>query len=387
MKFRLGNTLALAILIIAGGWGAIYFLNNYERVSREIDMGPTGEARTNELLAVSRIFNKLGLPSKTFALLPGTPPAGATLILPGARQEMSTADSESLLRWVRAGGHLVVVAQHATEQIDDEEEEPDDQPSRDVLLDPLGVRKIESKADEPQRREWRTKPRTLDLFGESIQARFPQTYHLQDRYGHALWAAPQTHPQLLQYAVGKGRITALTDHRFLTNRQIKEHDHAILAWLLTQPQTSKDVWLVYEASMPSLLVWLWQRAAELIIALTLTLLTWLWWRGSRLGPRLPDPTPRRRRLLDHIDASGRFLWRHGERKALLTAVREATFRLLEFRHPAWAQLPSDKLYQNLAELTGLSQHDIRAAWLLDEAESPHEFTHCVHVFELIRKKL
>jgi hypothetical protein len=52
----------------------------------------------------------------------------------------------------------------------------------------------------------------------------------------------------------------------------------------------------------------------------------VWRIAPRFGPLAPDPPPARRRLLDHLRASGRYLWASGLRERLVSAAREAALR-------------------------------------------------------------
>jgi hypothetical protein len=51
----------------------------------------------------------------------------------------------------------------------------------------------------------------------------------------------------------------------------------------------------------------------------------------------PDPPPARRRLLDHLRASGRFFWVQGLRGRLLAAARDAALRRITRAQPDFAQ--------------------------------------------------
>jgi hypothetical protein len=117
------------------------------------------------------------------------------------------------------------------------------------------------------------------------------------------------------------------------------------------------------------------------------LLIWLWYASMRFGPVLPAPALARRRLLEHIEASGRFLWRGGQAERLLKGVRQSLYRTLELRHPAWASLPSAELYRRLAELARVPKDEVQNALLYIHAGNEHEFTKVISTLEHLRKSL
>ena len=149
----------------------------------------------------------------------------------------------------------------------------------------------------------------------------------------------------------------------------------------------RPVWLVFSDGMPPLHRWLLQHAWTAVISASVLLLLWLWAAGRRFGPLRAVVPLARRRLLDHIEASGRFLWRAGQGEQLLKGVRQALYRTLELRHPAWAGIASQDLYQRLAELSGLPYEAVQGALLYTHHGSEHEFTQAIQTLERIRKSL
>ena len=68
-------------------------------------------------------------------------------------------------------------------------------------------------------------------------------------------------------------------------------------------------------------LWLWIHAGPLVIVLTLLLIAWLFGAVRRFGPMQPVPPPARRRVLEHIEAAGHFLWKQNQRHRLVEGVR------------------------------------------------------------------
>jgi hypothetical protein len=98
--------------------------------------------------------------------------------------------------------------------------------------------------------------------------------------------------------------------------------------------------------------WLLDRAAPVVASAMPLLVCWLWAASRRFGPALPAPRSQRRSLVEHIGASGRFLWREARGTALYEAVLDELRQRNRLRHPAWAELPVEEMAQRAAALSG-----------------------------------
>ena len=132
---------------------------------------------------------------------------------------------------------------------------------------------------------------------------------------------------------------------FLRNTSLGEHDHAEWLWRLAGQGRPNEVirWTRGvrsrgSAEVPGLLALLWEHARPLMIAALVLLLAWVWARTRRFGPVRPDPPPIRRRLGEHIDASGHFSWRRDRGPELLRAVRSRLEHEVARHHPGWGRL-------------------------------------------------
>jgi len=90
---------------------------------------------------------------------------------------------------------------------------------------------------------------------------------------------------------------------------------------------------------------------------------WLWRIAPRFGPVAPDAPPARRRLLDHLRASGRYYWALDLRERLLIAARDAALRRVLRAQPEFAAARPQERAARLAALAGVSVEE--AQRLLD----------------------
>lgn len=380
---RIFTLIALAVLIAGGIW----FYANFELVSEEREVGYRGEARFNQLLAARR-FLQLDGAARTVQGIDELPPVSGTFIVPTNRYEMSVAQTRTLLRWVEQGGHLVVkpsarISQRAFFDFDfDGEEGGEVLP--DHLLAQLGVATIYPKYSHamvvPVDIDW---PEANDF----LQVDMLPLQRLTVAKAPALVLEDEFGIYLARFARGKGHVTVIADMQFLNNPEIGHYDHAAFLWQLAHLHGEGPVWLVFKDTMPGLPAWLAEHAWQAVLSAALLLAVWLWFASMRFGPLLPVPALARRRLLEHIEASGRFLWRAGQAERLLKGVKQSLYRTLELRHPAWAGLPSAELYRRLAEVAHLPTEEVRAALLYLHAGNEHEFTKVVSTLEHLRKSL
>ncbi|MBI2313695.1 MAG: hypothetical protein HYU77_14440 [Betaproteobacteria bacterium] len=369
------NALVPGLVALFAALGAAWFFASYEKAPVEVVVGYQGEARRNRLFAAERLLASFGLKAKSLAQLRELPPSGATLILPTRRDQLGEFRARELMNWVRAGGHLIVVAYPPAIGLAFRP---------DPLLAPLAIRgQTSAQAPRPG-----AAPTVIDLPGSKdfLEVMFNPRFRLDYRGRDVVTTAGGAHGyHMVQVAAGKGRLTVLSDYRFLQNPAIGEYDHGAFLLYLTGTKRGDVVWLVYGEDMPNLLEWLWENAWTVLAAGAVLLALWVWRAGSRFGPLLPVPPAARRRLLEHIEASGRFLWRHGHRRELLAGVRESLMRSLEFRHPGWSSAPD--LNRRLAQASGLSEDEVAAALAFSNVSDPQQFTRTLKTLETIRKNL
>ena len=137
---------------------------------------------------------------------------------------------------------------------------------------------------------------------------------------------------------------------------------------------------------PSLADWLLEHALPALALTALLIAAWLWRTVPRFGPVAPDPAPVRRRLLDHLRASGRFYWQRRGGDRLLVAARDACLRKLARSHPVLVELPRAERAGRLAALTGISATRVDAA-LHGDARDALQFTDAVGVLQQIEERL
>ncbi len=367
--------------LLAGG---LWWVNNMERVTEERYLGFQGEAKRNDYLAAERFLRATGMTVESINSLEKLrelPPSRDVLFVPTQRLTFGETRTETLMNWVAAGGHLIVVGWALTDA-------SGHQAGRhDPLLRGLGVEQLRHNSETIDRETH--VPTNLVIGDAFLQVAFLPDFFLVDHSGNGHVLAEDDYgAHVLQFQIGNGTLTVMTDSRFLMNHSIDTYDHASSFWWLVQHnQSAGKVWLVYNENMPSLWHWLVENAPAVLISAGILLIAWLWYAGLRFGPVLPAPAPIRRSLLEHVYASGRFLWTHRAEDRLLDCVRQSLKDRLTVRHPGQAALPRERLRDILAERSGLDAERIERALIAGAEHRPLVFVQLMNDLETLRKRL
>ena len=373
-RWRVFLVAGLMTLLLAGV--GIWFYTNYALVEEAVEVGFKGEARSNPFLAAERFLHSRESPAKSMLSLVGLPQSNGTLVISGQRYDIGPELADRLLLWVSAGGHLVVTI--------DEGSEFEGSHADDWLLKKLGVglRRVDSESPPL--------PTDVDIpeADDFLQVMF-SPYRVLKSNGieavHRIRGESGDHA--LRYPLGKGFLTVVSDTWFMRNESIGSYDNAAYLWHLTHFQRNGEIWLVYGGDMPPLWKWLWQHAWMVIVSALVLLMTWLALHRRRFGPLIAAPALARRRLLEHIKASGRFLWRNGQQTILLKGARDALMRPLVARHPVWGSVSPIELSGLLAERIGATPAHVHDALFKPYPTHEHEFTEAISLLETIRKTL
>lgn len=368
MKVRL-----LIGVFVAAGLGALgYWLwNNLEQVTEQTWVGYQGEARRNPWLASERLLARMGARTSPARSVPDlrSLPRDGLLVLPRRLQTLHKDEQMKLLSWVEGGGHLVVEAEVPGQA--------------DPLLDELGITRQANKRAPTSGVLLATLPGASREFmvqvgqWRSLGVEKP-VFSL--RGTSATW--------MVQVSRGAGRVSAFTELGMFRNESIGKLDHAEFLWHFVRLEPGASVVSFFHSPQKlSLMAWLREHAWAVLAAAALLLAAWLWHIAPRFGPVAPDPEPARRRLLDHLRASGRFQWSAGGGAALAEAAREAVLRRISRAHPDFAGLNAAERAPWLASIFGLPPEAVQRVLHPAPVSTAAELTAAAGVFQAIHEQL
>jgi hypothetical protein len=325
----------LALMVL----GVVWFLSAYERVPSSEWVGPSGEARSNPFLAAERFAERMGLRARQLRALPelDTLQANSALLMPNRRQALDPRRLREVAAWVEGGGHLIVEAELAG--------------VADPLFALLGVQHTGVSAQPKPAPVELPGGRKLNvsIFGAgSVQA---PNKELWLRVGSAEAA------RLVSFSHGKGVVSAATGLHFARNGVIGTNDNAEFLWHLVTLTPARELQLYLRPERLSLWGFFKQYAAPVLAASAALIALWLWRIAPRFGPIMPDAPPARRRLLDHLRASGRFYWAKGLRGRLAAGARDAALRRVSRSQPDFATVPPAERVSRLSNLLGIPREE------------------------------
>jgi len=152
-------------------------------------------------------------------------------------------------------------------------------------------------------------------------------------------------------------VTVTTSLQFARNRSIGTNDHAELLWHMLALTPGRELVVYFRPERLSLWGFLTEHAAPVLAAGALLLALWLWSIVPRFGPVAPEAPPGRRRLLDHLRASGRYYWTKGLRSRLVVAARDAALRRLVRAQPDFATAPQAERATRLSVLISIPKQE------------------------------
>jgi len=235
---------------------------------------------------------------------------------------------------------------------------------------------------------------TYNKADDVISINFRSRYHLEDTSNNALHAEQLKNKDsanhILQYPVGEGMLTVMSDLRFWKNRKISWYNHSYLLWMLVSD--SETAWFVFDTNSPNLLSLLWNAASHLIISLGICLALLLWQRGRRFGPITPDDSTNRRQLIEHIEASARFSWNHKQFEPNMTVLLNDIRKRLLFSHNIdLIELESvhtnKTLIEKISHITQIQEKDVRAAFKPNFEYKEHALVQRVKLLQQLRNQL
>ncbi len=342
--------------------------------------------------------------------------AVSTVLITEASQVSNPRQLESVLAWLSAGGNLIVTANSFST-------------SDDLLLNEFGVDvdfpKSESSATNEAEtgsptsrdslREYNEKidqGMTADEIAESglkevsltqidfggvigtLEINFnpnrilTQTYidGGDDKAEHKpfSWSSSEAGVHLIQFDVGDGLLTIVSDPDIWWSGQINEYDHAYLLWVLSS--TDGKFAFLRSIQRESLWALISSNAYEFLIALAVFTLLCLWYLGNRFGRIIPFDNSKRRALGEHFSATANYLWQRKAIEALLRPLRQQIFRRAHIAIPEFARANTDRRLELIAEHCKLDRHTVSQILRADKLNET-TFVHTVKLLKQIEQSL
>lgn len=339
--------LIISLIVIAiVGLSTWYFFENFKRVSKERDLPMTGEPRYNPLYALKLSLRAMGQQADTHARIDLNSlklKPGDTLLLYSPPSGLSEAQLDQLLDWVEAGGHLIVRSPSELFLTDDI-----------TLFTKLGI--SPSGMDEDCFPYLSAKGKTPGVIcGDRFYTEDIEWFdwlHGDEDQGYSLG----------RMSWGDGTVTVASSLSFMSNPELKENAARQMTYQLLANSMGKGRFhLIYATDMAPLWLLLLKHGWTLIVPALLLLIAWLVYRSQRFGPLQQSPNQDRRALLEHITATGEYMFHRHLGHELHLATLALFNSKLRRRDPMTAALTGEAQIQALAERTSIDPQKIRQA--------------------------
>ena len=319
----------------------------------------------------------------------------STLFFSDAGQVQSPRQLEQVLEWLEGGGNVIYAANSVGDEGDlllaevgvepawrEYDAEDDDEAEAKSLSETM--REYNRQLAEGKTREeiaQQDEDANISLtsigFGDDIgelEAAFDNEIVLHHAYidnedesgayRPFSWSTSDYGVHMMQFDVGSGLLTIISDPSIWTSYHIDRHDHAYLLWLLSSD--GGDFAVLRAVVRETIWELIPRNASELLIAASLLILLWIWYRGHRFGRLLPRDRSRRRALGEHFTSVTHYLWHRRDTDYLIAPLRQQVLRRAGLTLAGFAGADTGRQYELIAERCDLSPVAIARA--LDESK-------------------
>lgn len=199
------------------------------------------------------------------------------------------------------------------------------------------------------------------------------------------WTGDDHGVHFVQFSLGNGLVSVMSNSRPLLSQNIGYFDHADL--LSTVVGSTNQVKILYGVVMPSLWSLITQYAPELLFSFGLWLLFWVTYRWQRFGPIKEDANTIRRSLREHIFASARFIWHSDDKNELVLPLQNSVHHNAAIQLPGYDGMNNQERFLLLSDLTGLTVETIGFSLSEATSERKDQFLKKIKTLQIIETKL
>ena len=367
------TALIISIIVFAIiGLSSWYFLANFKRVTKERDLPMQGEARYNPLYALKLSLRAMGQQVESHArfdfnslqLKPGD-----TLLLYSPPNGLSEDQIKQILAWIENGGHLIISSPSLIFQTDDV-----------TIFTELGI--SPGSTDEDCFSSLAVNPKNSSAFCGDL-------FYVDDtEWYSALHGDIDSGFSLGRMAWGDGGITIVSSLNFMNNFELKENGARQLTYQILADSIGKGRFhLIYDTDISPLWLLILKHGWTLLVPSLVLLFAWLIYCSQRFGPLQASPNPDRRALLEHISATGEYMFHRQLGHELHLAVLNMFTTRLRRRDPMTAALTGEAQIQALAERSKIDPQKIRQAFKPGSLRQKENFFNSIATLIQLRNQL
>jgi hypothetical protein len=369
-------------------WGLYLIIETYEETEHS---GWSREALYNPYLAAQQFMTLSGfdvIDVDSLVKLKQLDGLG-TLFFSDARQVRTPRQLQQVMEWLEAGGNVIYTANEIVHDDDlllqafavdvewrerEAGSDDDERPLSEIL------REYNRQIEDGKSREeiigasGNEKPSLTKVrFGDDIgelevafdSARVLQHSALDDndaevKHQPFSWSNSEHGVHMMQFEVGEGLLTILSDPGIWTSYQIDNYEHAYLLWLLSSDEGSFAI--LRSVLRESIWTLMSLNAREFLIAAGLLIVVLMWHLASRFGRLLPRDLSRQRALGEHFSSLSHYLWKRRRSAYLLAALRQSVLRRASLTLGGFANADQARQFELIAERCDLQPEAIASVF-------------------------
>ena len=174
------------------------------------------------------------------------------------------------------------------------------------------------------------------------------------------WSYSEHGTHMMQFEVGSGLLTIISDPGIWTSYHIDQYDHAYLLWLLSSGEGNFAI--LRSVLRASIWVLMGRNAAELLIAAGLLILIWIWRAGYRFGRMVPNDLSQSRALGEYFSSISHYLWHRRQGVHLVEPLRARVMRRASLTLGEFSSADQARQFELIAQRCDLNPGAIARAF-------------------------
>ncbi len=377
-------------LVLLGlvGWGLYASIEFYEETE---ESGWSLDALRNPYLAAQKFMTESGIEVTdvdSLARLDERSNLG-TLFFTDANQVQTPRQLEQVMNWLDVGGNVIYTADAVSHDDDlllgefsvevdwrefEDEEETEEKTLSETLREynrqlESGKSREEIASSLEEEEDSITPVQFADdigdvevAFNDSKILSHPHILDSESDSGHKpfSWSYSEHGIHMLQFEVGSGLLTIISDPGIWTSYHIDQYDHAYLLWLLSSGEGNFAI--LRSVLRDSIWVLMGRNATELLIAAGLLILIWIWRAGYRFGRMLPNDLSQSRALGEYFSSISHYLWHRRQGVHLVEPLRARVMRRASLTLGEFSRVDQARQFELIAQRCDLNPDAIARAF-------------------------
>ncbi len=370
------TTKIILLISILFGLFIYYTFKDYKLIEKEQYNGFSSEIRQSRFEVLKDYLQKLDFTVEKHVRvtsIQNLSNASGVLFLGVLPNRYTEVEYNTIIEWVRNGGHLIINAPESYDYGADNENK---------LLQYFGITREynDYSGDE--------EIFSISLNNSSYNISFNSHTKLMSATNFTLLSDTDVTDNFIQLEVEKGIVSLFSDNLFLLNETLIDNDNALFAYdIFNFKNPSKNMWIVEQPRMPYFMELTWDYYYKAIISAGVFLLVLLLFLGRRFGSIIEIKDTTRRSLLEQIHAAGIFAFKTKSLNKLIDRVRKDLIFRIEAKHPSITFDANSNIFEEIALITSMDRSLVEYAFNYEINNQQIEFLKIVRALYKIGKKI